>query len=77
MQLAKKGSQRAEVFLRQLYREGRLSAKDLSVRLQAVQDLAAGKLRPQVLSEKDAGIFVGAKVDVGSSLTTPAKSSVF
>src|SRR6266700_5958981 len=33
----------AEVFLRQLYREGRLSAKDLSARLQAVQDLAAGK----------------------------------
>jgi len=45
----------AEVFLRQLYREGRLSAKDLSARLQAVQDLAAGKLRPQVLSEGHEG----------------------
>jgi hypothetical protein len=53
-------------FLRQLFREGRLSAKDLSARLLAVQDLAAGKLRPQVLSEKDAGILVGAKVSGGS-----------
>ena len=35
-------------FLRQLYREGRLSAKDLSARLLAVQSLAAGKLRPVV-----------------------------
>ena len=48
-------------FLRRLYREGRLSAKDLNERLRTVQALAAGKLRPQVLSEKDAGIFVGAK----------------
>lgn len=52
----------AEDFLRRLYRERRLSAKDLSERLLAVQALAAGKLRPQVFSEKDAGIFVGAKV---------------
>jgi hypothetical protein len=50
-------------FMRELYREGRLSAKDLRARLQAVQDLKAGKLRPQVLSGKEAGIFVGAKVD--------------
>jgi hypothetical protein len=49
--------------MRELYREGRLSAKDLRARLQAVQDLKAGKLRPQVLSGKEAGIFVGAKVD--------------
>ena len=35
-------------FLRRLFREGRLSAKDLSARLLAVQALAAGKLRPQV-----------------------------
>jgi 5-methylcytosine-specific restriction endonuclease McrA len=40
----------AEDFLRRLYREGRLSAKDLSARLRAVQALAAGKLRPQVSS---------------------------
>ncbi len=38
----------AEDFLRRLYREGRLSAKDLSARLLAVQALAAGKLRPVV-----------------------------
>jgi 5-methylcytosine-specific restriction endonuclease McrA len=42
-------------FLRRLYREGRLSAKELSGRLRAVQELAAGKLRPSVLSEEDAG----------------------
>jgi hypothetical protein len=41
-------------FLRQLYREGRLSANDLSARLLAVQALAAGKLRPQVFSKEDA-----------------------
>jgi len=35
-------------FLRRLYREGRLSKEDLSARLLAVQDVAAGKLRPQV-----------------------------
>ncbi len=35
-------------FLRRLFREGRLSAKDLRARLRAVQDLAAGKLRPEV-----------------------------
>jgi hypothetical protein len=42
-------------FLRELYREGRLSAKDLTARLHALQDLAAGKLRPQVFSAEDAG----------------------
>jgi hypothetical protein len=53
-------------FLRRLYREGRLSKEDLSERLNTVQDLAAGKVRPPVLSAKDAGIFVGAKVGGGS-----------
>jgi 5-methylcytosine-specific restriction endonuclease McrA len=61
-----KSNRPAEDFLRELYREGRLSAKDLTARLLAVQTIAAGKLRPQVLSEKDAGIFVGAKVCGGS-----------
>jgi len=42
-------------FLRQLFREGRLSAKDLSARLLAVQALAGGKLRPQVFREQNAG----------------------
>src|SRR5260370_15956125 len=45
----------AEDFLRRLYREGRLSAKDLGERLQAVQDLAAGKLRPRLSTDEDAG----------------------
>src|SRR5216684_2238318 len=40
----------AEDFLRRLFREGRLSAKDLSARLLAVQALAAGKLRPPLPS---------------------------
>ena len=45
----------AEDSLRRLYREGRLSAKDLSERLQAVQDLAAGKLRPKLSNWEDVG----------------------
>jgi 5-methylcytosine-specific restriction endonuclease McrA len=45
----------AEDFLRELYREGRLSAKDLHGRLRALQDLKGGKLRPQVFSKEDAG----------------------
>jgi 5-methylcytosine-specific restriction endonuclease McrA len=45
----------AEDFLRELYREGRLSAKDLSARLRALKDLAAGKLRPQIFNGEDTG----------------------
>src|SRR5437899_3190770 len=45
----------AEDFLRRLYREGRLSKEDFNERLRALQDLKAAKLRPQGLSEKDAG----------------------
>lgn len=52
-------------FLRELYREGRLSRKDLGGRLAALRALAAGRLRPQVLSEKGAGIFAGAKAGGG------------
>jgi 5-methylcytosine-specific restriction endonuclease McrA len=40
----------AEDFLRQLFREGRLSQGDLSARLQALRDLAAGNLRPSLPS---------------------------
>ena len=47
-------------FLRQLFREGRLSAKDLSARLLAVQALAEGKLRPQV--------FSGEKQEAGNAI---------
>lgn len=53
-------------FLRRLYREGRLSCKELSGGLRKLQALAAGKLRPQVLSEKGAGTFAGAKVSRAS-----------
>jgi hypothetical protein len=45
-----KRAQAAPDFLRRLYREGRLSQEDLSGRLRALEELAAGKLRPQVLS---------------------------
>jgi 5-methylcytosine-specific restriction endonuclease McrA len=51
----RKRAEDAGDFLRRLFREGRLSAKDLSVRLHAVQALAAGKLRPQVSGGEDAG----------------------
>src|SRR5260370_1150007 len=47
-------------FLRQLFRQGRLSAKDLSARLLAVQALAAGKLRPQ--------LFSGEKQEAGNAI---------
>jgi len=43
----------AEDFLRQLFREGRLSQSDLSAGLQALRDLAADNLRPQVFSGED------------------------
>jgi HNH endonuclease len=49
---SRKSDLQAADFLRQLFREGRLSAKDLSDRLLAVQAIAAGKLPPQVLSER-------------------------
>ncbi len=35
-------------FLRTLYRQGRLTAKELDARLRALKDLAAGKLRPSL-----------------------------
>jgi 5-methylcytosine-specific restriction endonuclease McrA len=43
---SRKGERRAEDFLRWLWREGRLSAGELSGRLRALAKLAAGKLRP-------------------------------
>ncbi len=48
-------------FLRQLFREGRLSAKDLSARLLAVQALAGGKLPPTVFSGENPGSEGGTK----------------
>ena len=51
----------AEDFLRELYREGRLSHKDLTRQLRKLQALAAGKLRPQVFRGDNAGSEQGKK----------------
>jgi len=50
-----KSNRPAEDFLRELYRERRLSAAELDGRLRALKDLAAGKLRPRLSTEEDAG----------------------
>ena len=44
----KKKDRPAEEFLRRLYRERRLDNTELNGRLRALDDLAAGKLKPQV-----------------------------
>jgi len=49
---SQKGEGRAEDLLRGLYREGRLSAEELSGRLGALARLAAGKLRPSLENRK-------------------------
>ncbi len=43
---SQKGERPAGDFLRRLYREGRLTAAELTVRLRALDALASGKLRP-------------------------------
>jgi hypothetical protein len=43
-----KGERSAEEFFRSLYREHRLSDTELSGRLRALDELAAGKLKPQI-----------------------------
>lgn len=43
---SQKGEGSAADFFRSLYREGRLTASELAARLRALDDLAAGKLRP-------------------------------
>ncbi|HEV1993078.1 MAG TPA: HNH endonuclease [Candidatus Acidoferrum sp.] len=48
---SQKGETPAEGFLRSLYRDGRLTAPELTGRLRAVEALAAGKLRPGLRSE--------------------------
>ena len=40
------GERAAADYLRELYRKGRLTAAELAEGLQALKDLAAGKLRP-------------------------------
>ena len=44
----RKGDRAAPDFLRTLYRQGRLTPAELDAHLQALKDLAAGKLRPQL-----------------------------
>jgi hypothetical protein len=48
---SQKGETSAEGFLRLLYRDGRLTASELTGRRRAVEALAAGKLRPALGSE--------------------------
>jgi len=50
---SKKGERTAEEFFRSLYREHRLSDHELSGRLRALDDLAAGKLIPPVPGQQD------------------------
>lgn len=50
---SEKGQQPADHFLRQMYREGRLSSQELAGRLDALKALAAGKLRPPIPSSQD------------------------
>ena len=54
-------------FLRELYRQGGLSRKDLSGGLRKLHALAAGKLRPQVFHGEDAGCEPGKKSCIISS----------
>jgi HNH endonuclease len=50
---SQKREQRAEDFLRWLYREGRLTSAELKGRLRALEALAAGKLRPRLDRSKE------------------------
>ena len=52
---SKKGERSAEEFLRSLYREHRLSDGELSPRLRALDDLAAGKLIPPTPAQRKNG----------------------
>jgi hypothetical protein len=47
-----KGERAAEEYLRSLYRERRLSGRELGGRLRALDALAAGKLKPPVPGQK-------------------------
>lgn len=50
---AQKGEEDAGSFLRKVYREGRLTAKELNGRLRALKELAAGKLKPEIKGCKE------------------------
>ena len=65
-------------FLRHLFRQGRLSAKDLSARLRTLQDLAAGKLRPKLSTTQDAASdpSKASRVAVDNSSAAPPPARV-
>jgi hypothetical protein len=50
---SQKAGRRAEDFLRELYRQGRLATTELDGRLRALQALAAGQLRPPLPGDDD------------------------
>jgi hypothetical protein len=52
---SKKGERPAEEFFRSLYREHRLSDAEMSARLRALDDLAAGKLIPPLPGQTETG----------------------
>ena len=52
---SQKGEEQAGNFLRKLYREGRLTAEELTGRLRVLDELAAGKLRPALRSQEEIG----------------------
>ena len=56
---ARKGERPAPDFLRWLYPKDHLAAKELSGRLQALKDLAAGKLGPVISNQGDPGNEIG------------------
>jgi hypothetical protein len=63
---SQKGETPAEDFLRLLYRDGRLTAREFTERLRAVEALAAGKLRPAAAeSAARACMTVGLKTNFG------------
>ncbi|HKV63256.1 MAG TPA: HNH endonuclease signature motif containing protein [Candidatus Acidoferrum sp.] len=61
-------------FLRQLFREGRLSATELSARLPALQALAAGKLQPQVFTGGNTASDAGTKNKGAREGAAPARA---
>lgn len=65
---SRKLDQRAEDFVRWLFREGQLTAAELKGRLRALEALAAGKMRPVMERNKEAGKRV-------SGVKTPERSA--
>ena len=62
-----KGERPAEEYLRELYRERRLDARELSGRLRALDELADGKLKPVLPCQASDSLATGAAA-LGSDL---------